>query len=282
MDDERRHVLERVASGELSPAEAAALLDALEAGAGGTQATATARRPEPGPNRIARVRIVRTLWPVEVTGDVSVREAVAEGPHLARRIDDVLVIEGEPDEQTIAGFWFSASWPGGHRHAGWPPVGPAWPGRASLRQAQRMVASWPWRPPAAWLRVRLNPDLPLEIEAQASSVRVREVRAPIRIEVQAGQVALEGCPGPLEVSVQAGIVNLRGRLAGGASRIHCEAGTVRVHLEHGSSVRVTAASTLGRVSLDDVPSPPPWTVGAGEGSLEIRNTMGSVRVTTAP
>ena len=272
--DERRRVLERVARGELTPAEAALLLDQLEAGAEGVT---TVRGPEP--DRAARVRIVRTFWPVEVSGDASVREAVAEGPHLARRIGDALVVEGEPDEGPAAGFWFMTPWPGGPGRVCWPPGAPTGP--ASLRWMQRMAALWP--PPAgAWLRLRLNPDLPLEVETQVGSVRVRDLRAPVRLQLQAGRAALEGCSGPLAVEVQAGAVSLRGRLSRGTSRVRCEAGTVRVHLEPGSSLRVTAASTLGRVSLDGAETAPPWTIGAGEGELDIRTTMGSVWVTTVP
>jgi hypothetical protein len=271
--DERRRVLERVARGELTPAEAALLLDQLEAGAEGVT---TVRGPEP--DRAARVRIVRTFWPVEVSGDASVREAVAEGPHLVRRIGDALVVEGEPDEGPAAGFWFTTPWPGGPGRIRWPPGAPSGP--ASLRWMQRMAALWP--PAGAWLRLRLNPDLPLEVETQVGSVRVRDLRAPVRLQLQAGRAALEGCSGPLAVEVQAGAVSLRGRLSRGTSRVRCEAGTVRVHLEPGSSLRVTAASTLGRVSLDGAETAPPWTIGAGEGELDIRTTMGSVWVTTVP
>ncbi len=276
MDDQRRQVLQRVADGELSPAEAAALLDELDAQARATKATAAAWGSRPGSDRAARIRIVRTLWSVEAVGDPSVREAVAEGPHLARRVDDILLIEGELDEQVITGFWFASPWPGRHRSAGWRFQGPVWsvPG-----PGPRMA--WPWpRTPATSLRVRLNPELPLEVETQAGNVRVRDVRAPVQLIVQAGRVAIEGCPGPLEVSVQAGTVQVHGRLAQGTSRLRCEAGAVQVHLERGSSLQVTAASTLGRVTFDDTETPPPWTVGAGEGRLEAHTTIGSVRITT--
>jgi len=129
------------------------------------------------------------------------------------------------------------------------------------------------------LRVRVNPDLPLEVESQAGKLTIRGVHAPIRAEVQAGSTDIVDFRGPLDLSVQAGSVRARGRLDHGASRIRCEAGGVRIRLERGSSVRVSARATLGKVQFDNDGSEP-WVIGGGEGTLDISATMGSVRVTT--
>jgi hypothetical protein len=250
MEEQRRDVLERVARGELSPAEGAALLDEMESARG---SALTAEAP---PDRAAMIRVVREFGLAEVIGDPGVREAVAEGPHVARREGDTLVIEGEDDSFGMPGFAFS--WRGRHR---------PWRGRR-----------WGFRDMAP-LRVRVNPDLPLEVEAQAGSLRIRGVRAPIRAEVQAGRTEIEGFESPLDLTVQAGSVRARGRLDQGTSRIRCEAGNVRLHLEQGSSVRVHARTSWGRIRFNDDQADGPWVIGAGAGTLDIDSSMGSVRVT---
>jgi hypothetical protein len=50
-------------------------------------------------------------------------------------------------------------------------------------------------------------------------------------------------------------------------------------LERGSSVRVTASSTLGKVVFDHDEARGPWVVGSGDATLDIETTMGAVRVT---
>jgi hypothetical protein len=243
MEEARREILKQVAAGELSPEEAARRLDELEA-----RGPVVVTTQIPG-ERATRIRVVRTAGWAEIVGDPSVQEAVAEGPHSARRDGDTLIIEGEEDSAELPGFRFS--WRRGY-HVRLGNVRP--------------------------LQVRVNPELPLEVEAQAGSLRVRGVRAPIRAEVQAGQTRIEGFASPLQLNVQAGSVRASGRLDHGSSRIKCEAGTVRVHLEPGSSVRVSARTTLGKISVDGRPERDGWLVGGGDGSLDIETTMGAVRV----
>src|SRR2546423_7207743 len=130
MQDERRAVLERVASGELSPAEAASLLEERETTPDEPAAAPEAdprdwardweRQPDwaqsspppppSGEGVAARIRVLRSLGTADIIGDPSVREAVAEGPHVARREGDTPVIEGQDDAHDIgAGFMFG--WP---------------------------------------------------------------------------------------------------------------------------------------------------------------------------
>lgn len=274
MEDERRAVLERVARGEVSPAEGAAMLDELDAKAPGAS-PADARDPrdwtadwpggeswaEPAPapsgERAARIRVVRAIGTADVIGDPTVTEAVAEGPHVARREGDTLVIEGNDGGFDMQGFIFT--WPRHHRpthyRRGFGPAG--------------MLP----------LRVRVNPDLPLEVDAQAGRLRIRGVHGPIQANVQAGSTDIVDFRSPFDLNVQAGSVNARGRLDHGTSRVRCDAGSVRVRLEPGSSVRVAARSTLGKVRFDgEDERHQPWVVGRGEGTLDIDATMGTVRV----
>jgi hypothetical protein len=276
MSDERRAVLERVARGELSPGEAAALLDRMEQEAAGAPSAPAegpsdwaadwSRDPEWAPpqmpppsaeGRAARIRVVGTLGTADIIGDPTVSEAMAEGPHVARRDGDTLVIEGQHDGFEMSDFAFGVR--GRHRP------------HPAHRNRFRMGDLHP-------LRVRVNPDLPLEIEAQAGRVRVRGVHAPIRGNVQAGSTDIVDFRSPLDLSVQAGSVSARGRLDHGASHVRCEAGSVRIRLERGSSVRVSARNTLGKVAFDDADPRQPWVIGGGEATLDIDTTMGAVRV----
>jgi len=111
------------------------------------------------------------------------------------------------------------------------------------------------------------------------------VRAPIRAEVQAGTTQIDGFTEPIDLDVQAGSVRASGRLTAGHSRIQCQAGKVTVNLEPESSVRISAKTGLGRISLPGnavyagVGDRTVTTqVGAGVASLAINSEMGSVQV----
>src|SRR5882672_6848386 len=113
MQDERRAVLERVARGEITPTEAASLLEAMESPSPQSPtdeadprdwARDWERQPDWGPSppppppqagegAATRIRVSRSIGSADIIGDPSVREAVAEGPHMARREGDTLVIE---------------------------------------------------------------------------------------------------------------------------------------------------------------------------------------------
>lgn len=245
MEDRRREILKRVAAGELSPDEAVALLDDSE---GGTSVAVTPTVPG---QRATRLRVLRTAGWTEIVGDPGVQEAVAEGPHVARRDGDTLIIQGEEDTAELPGFRFS--WRRGyHFHFG--DVRP--------------------------LRIRMNPDLPLEVEAQAGSLRVVDVKAPIRADVQAGQTRIEGFAAPLQLNARAGSVRASGRLDHGASHISCEAGSVKLVLDPGSSVRVNARTTLGSIHVDGRLEQGSWIIGDGQATLDVEASLGSVRVLT--
>jgi hypothetical protein len=275
MQDERRAVLERVARGELSPAEAASLLEEIETGQeperdprdwaadwGEPAGASEPQRPPqpPPPGGAVRIRVVRSVGTADVIGDPTVREAVADGPHVARREGDTLVIEGQDDWEMGPGFQFSWAESRHDRHVA----------RLRHRRAHR----WGDVPP---LRVRVNPDLPLDVDASAGKLRIHGMHGSIRANVQAGSLEISDFRSPFDLNVQAGSVTARGRLDQGAARINCEAGGVRIFLERGSSTRVTAHTTLGKVTFDgDARSP--WIIGGGEATLDISATLGSVRV----
>ena len=236
---DRREILSRVASGTLSPEDAAAQLDAIDAGE---------RQPQ---SSIRTVRVIRQLGSAEIVGDPSVRDAVAEGQHHARIEGDVMVFEGW-NTDVPGGFVFGFG---------------------------RNLAS-------GAVVVRMNPELGLDVQVQAGDCHVRGVQGPIRAKVQAGSATIDGFISPVDLTVQAGDLQATGRLDRGDSRVGCKAGSVRLHLERGSSVRIKARSALGDVELPGrgtrlgVAGTEEYVIGDGAGSLAIETTMGSVKVTT--
>jgi hypothetical protein len=134
----------------------------------------------------------------------------------------------------------------------------------------------------------MNPRLPLDADVQAGTLRIQGVRAPIRAEIQAGSTQIDGFTEPLDLDVQAGSVRASGKLTEGHSRIRCQAGKVSVELDPNSSVKITAKTGLGRISL---PGSAVYAgigdrtvttqVGEGAASLEISSEMGSVQVEVA-
>jgi len=186
-------------------------------------------------------------------------ETIEEGPHRARQDGDTLVIEHSSLDDESNTFTFG----GGRKVV------------LSGPDFQRRTMS-----------IRVNPDLPLFVSAQAGNVNVLGVRAAITGEVQAGNCRLDGFEGPLSINVQAGNVTASGRLQSGASKIRCEMGSAKVNLEKGSSVRISARATMGKVSVDGAPTTSMSsagasrvvTVGSGAATLDIECTMGSVKV----
>lgn len=243
----KRDILEQVAAGTLSPEEAAARLDELD----------RAGAPDETPAPATRIRVSRRVGGVVIIGDPRVGEAAAEGPHVARREGDALVIEGDelPDDRP----WFSIS----RRDLG--AVGEVW---ARLRQG---------------LTVRVNPALPIDVLTVAGNCRISGVTGPIRAEVSAGALLVTGLRGPVDLTVQTGSLRASGLLDSGASRIRCDAGTVHVRLDRGSSVRINARSGVGRLKLpgfDDrgIGGQHESVVGAGAATLDVDGGLGAVTV----
>jgi hypothetical protein len=269
--DARREILTAVAEGRMRPEEAAARLAGHHSTRGSEQAGSNGAHDD-GDRPILRVRVQGTFRQTRIVGDPGVREAVVDGPHSARREGDTLVIESE---QHLSGFSFQF----GHRarRGGFPfwlaDLGPDWwPGRESFT-------------------VRMRPDLPLAVDLTAGQVTVVGVRGPLRVNVTAGGAELRSVGGPLDIKVAAGSVRATGVLDQGASRIRCEAGSVKLHLDKGSSVRIRTKADLGRVVLPNITRPESgWlaggvteevTIGGGAATLDVEVAMGDVAVTSA-
>lgn len=261
MKDQKREILSEVAAGNITPEEAASRLEELDAETRkGSSAAPVGTLPTPLPDGpIKRVKVVSTIGTAEIIGDSSVASVVAEGTHRARQEGDTMIIEHAPFEESDH-FVFG-------RH-----------GRRyfinGLDVHDRRVT------------IRMNPDLPLTASIAAGSLRVRGCHSTIDAEVQAGSCKIEDFRAPLNVHVQAGSVSARGRMDSGESTIRCEMGSVKVNFTQGSSVRVSARSTLGRISAESEGSETVMlgeggkevTFGTGKGTLNIDTTMGSVKL----
>jgi hypothetical protein len=243
-EDSRRTILLRVADGTLLPDEAARLLSDLDGPAD------EAGAPPPPPDaRPERVRIAGDFGVTRVVADASIAEAVVEGPHRVRRDGTTLVIQSDPMFDDGRGFRFH-DW---------------------SRIRQRAVS------------VRVNPDLPLEIELAAGTLSVTGARAGVKAHVSAGNAAIDGIRGPLDLFVAAGNLRVSAVVTGDRNRVQCEAGNARVNLEPGSSVRVNARASLGRVRMPDgtgttgiMGDGRDYVVGAGEGRLDVETSFGNV------
>jgi hypothetical protein len=259
MKDLQREIVSQVAAGKITAEEGAARLESLgevDAPSPRESAAPASRAGTAAPDT-RRIKVVSQIGSAEIVGDPSVAFVVAEGPHRARQEGDTMVIDHAPFEENDH-FTFSR---GDRRIV------------VNGTELQRRK-----------LTVRMNPKLALFASVQAGSVRIEGVQGPIDGEVQAGNCQISGFRGPLNFVIQMGNLSASGRLDSGASSVRCEMGSVKINLEKGSSVRVTAHTTLGKVSIEgegthnvnlggkDV------TVGGGAGSLDCECTMGNVRV----
>jgi hypothetical protein len=258
--DLQREILNQVATGTISAHEGAARIEALEAGpvpaAEGRAPVGTAPSvPEP-----REVRVLANIALAEIVGDPSVAFVTADGPHRARQEGDTIVIDHHPlgDDDN---FSF---------------------GGDTLRRIAHRAFDLPHR----GLTIRMNPDLALTVSTKAGDVRVDGVHGPITAEVQAGSCTISDFRSPLNLVVQAGSLSATGRLDGGASKVRCQMGEVTIRLEKGSSVRISAHSTMGDVAIEGAAMVGAVAgsvgrvarVGAGAGTLDVDCTMGDVKV----
>ena len=317
-DAERRAILSQVAEGTLSPDEAAERLASLDRdkshdqpGGHGTSVKTAAggERGLPPGAPAARIRIVGSVRMVEIVGDVNVKEASVEGPHDARREGDLLIIEGEGPEVAWSqpGWRWNWNWAGNNeddeesegRPKDWYVGYKSGSGWSSGRSRQRVrVAGFPGaaafaesltgarqrRSPA--LKVRVNPNLPLEAGIKAGAMSITGVAGPITAEADAASLQIKGFTGPLDAKVNAGKLEATGIIAKGESRIECNAGKVDVRLDSGSSVKITARAELSRVNLPGAEtrsggllgSEHEAIIGGGAATLSMEVNVGSATV----
>jgi hypothetical protein len=271
MDTDLRSLLSRVASGDVSPDEAARLLDDLPADDLGPQtepaaSPAAPSGPKPAgrrPSALERVAIRSEGVRLTVLGDPDVAEAVVLGQHRITREGAILTI----DTGAAAVEGYSVSGPALPRWLAWLPTGAG---------GERVT-------------VRMNPALALSIDALGSLVEVRDVQAGLTASVSGAKFVALDVAGPLDVRAMTAHVLVRARLDAGESAVSSELSNIDVRLLPGSDVRVAVRSELGSATVsggphestrsDDLRMTADAVVGAGTGSLTVNARMGRAEVT---
>jgi hypothetical protein len=270
-------ILRKVAAGELTPEQALPLLDASGAAPGPSTdaddeppAWGTPDPPGTGSEvreTVTTVRVNASYRSVDVIGDPTVAQVAVTGQHAVRREGTVLTVvsqespfgSNEPGERGSAGFSFTDL-----------PRTLAW---AKAWTDQRLV-------------VRVNPELPIELDAAGASVTISGMEAGARLRLIAAAAKLERVRGPLDLDALSSSV--KGFAApNGRSRIACESSSVKLLLGAGSDVRIRARNRMGKVVLPDTvskgglvdPDVVEAVVGAGRGELSIDAVMSSVALT---
>jgi hypothetical protein len=307
MTDGLRSLLTDVAEGRVDPAEAARRLSGVDAPAGavptadpwagatadpdatapassggstgatGAAATSSTAASEPaageprlpsGSDPVDRVVVQASARPVRVVADPTVATLTVDGPHTVRRDGGTVRVE--------------------------VPVTPSSDGPGSYRYERKAGLSR-WISQATLLgvplTVRLNPDLPLEVEVMAGSVDITGLRSELTFSVTAGSLKATDCTGPVVGTVSAGSARLDVRPTSGRSHIRAESGSVDLRLQPGSDVRVTARAELGEVKIKALDGSSSTKVVQGDGAhevvlgsgtalVEVDVVMGSVKVRT--
>jgi hypothetical protein len=278
MSDELRDLLNRVAAGELSPEEAQAHLEqarAADAPAADTTGQPAAEAgatpvapPPPPPAPVHRISVRASAVRLVVVADATVDTAVADGPHRVSHDGDVLTIHSDL---------------GAGEYQAEPPRSAFTTWLTSVNRA------------GSTLRVRVNPELPLDVLNVAGSLELSGLRAPASVGVEAGSARLHDGSGQLSLSVASGSADVDWQFHGQSS-VSTDLGSARVAVQPGSDVSIHAEATLGLATIrladgttikassgpgrgSATPDQPPVVVGAGSGRLDVTSRLGSLTVT---
>jgi hypothetical protein len=250
-----RDLLARVASGDLDPTEAARLLDD-DPTAPTVDSAATAVD-----GAVASLTIHAGGVKLTVVADPTVDTVVVDGPHALRREGQALVLDA-PGE----GGWKTTPPP---RFLGWVPT--VWTGGRGEK-----------------VHVRVNPRIPLTVEAIACSVEVTGLRAALTLGGSATSVKVRDHEGALHGSMAMGSVAVVGTVSD-PSDLTCELGSLDVRLTARSDVTITATSELGEVKVsgpgklaqETSTSRQTLVVGHGANPFTVAVRLGSASVVVA-
>jgi hypothetical protein len=246
-----RDLLTQVAAGELDPGEAARLLDADPAAPTLDQRDDVRAEPP-----VSALAIHAGGVKLAVVADPTVDTAVADGPHALRREGSVLVLDAPGED----GFRTTPP----PRFLGWVPT--AWTGG----RGQKVL-------------VRVNPALPLTVEATACSVDVSGLRAALTLGGSASSVKVVDHVGALHGSLAMGSLSVVATVDA-PSDLACELGSLDVRLLPGSDVTVTATCDLGEVKLpgssgaEKAAARQTYVAGAGTHPFTVAVRLGSASV----
>lgn len=265
MSDDIRDILTKVANGELTPQEAEALLDSAKARAE-QPAQQPTQQPTEGPAEPADDRqpvrglVVRgTGVRLTILADPTVATAVAEGPHRVEHSGERLIIHSDLSQ-----------------------------GEYTTEAPRSAFMNWVSTVNRAGsaLRVRVNPQLPIEVLCIAGPLDLSGVRAVAAVGVEAGSAKLSGGSGPLALSVASGSADVDWQFTG-QSTVNVELGSARVVVAPGTDAVVTAEASLGSAQIrtsggvlkaSAAGGPQSVVVGDGSGRLTVSAKLGSAEV----
>jgi hypothetical protein len=212
---------------------------------------------EPAVSSARRVVVRAVGRRVKVIGEPSVTTVSVDGPHVVRRDGDTVSVNSEGElGASVDGFTLMRS--------------------RSLEDIRDTLFGL-----RRELAVRVNPSLEVEIEVTAGGLTVERVPNLSQVRVTAGSAKLVDSDGPLDMLVQAGSARVDMSPTKGRSRLRVESGSLDVRLGDRADVRVRTDAQLGKVvwhgprhqgAADEV------TVGSGSAVLDLEVVMGSVQV----
>jgi len=250
-------LLTRVAAGQIDPAEAARLLDEDASAPTLDQVERPLVATSPA---VTSITILAGGVKLVVVADPTVATAVAEGPHAARHDGSTLVIEAPRGD----GYQVQ----GRPKYLGWVPA--VWTGGRGEK-----------------VTVRVNPDLPLTVEASACSIEVTGLHSALTVKADAASVKVREHRGTLHGTARMCSVSIRGAITGESSFL-CEFGGLDLRLDAESDVVVHAVAEMGslklggdHVSQDASGMGMRGSTGNGAHSFDLTVRMGSVSVVAA-
>jgi hypothetical protein len=258
--DSLRDLLTRVAAGEIDAAEAARLLDEDPAAPTVDRASDLPASPS---GRVTAIMIKAGGVKLTVVADPTVDTLVADGPHTLRQDGPTLVLEAPG-----ADGWKTQPAP---KYLGWVPNVVWTAGRGEK------------------VHVRVNPALPLTVDATASAVEIVGTRSSLTLGGSASSVKVRDHVGSLHGTLSMGSAAVVGVL-NGPSDFSCELGSLDLRLDHGSDVTVTAFAEMGSLRFaggDDKPLSYDGTAsqtlvaGAGTHPFGVTVRMGSASIVVA-
>ena len=192
---------------------------------------------------------------VRVIGDAAVATVSATGPHVLRRTGRVLEVTSDGE------------------------VGPSF-GSFSIVRPPRSVEDLRTLATGKELVIKVNPNIPVDVEVTAGSLTTQNVPVLGKVRVTAGGANLEGVIEVSDALVQAGSATVRGDISQGRSRVRVESGSLTIQLGEKSNVAVKADTQLGRVSWpgEQAGSIDEYVVGNGAARLDIGVVMGHASV----
>lgn len=240
MDDRRRHILERVAAGEISPEEALALLG---------------QAPAPTTNRagsgIRRVVVEADLGALAIVTDDTVEDAVAVGAHELRRVDGEVRVTGPRDRSIISDGRLLP--PRGRRHALRVRMRPDLPLAVKLGAGTVHIEG-----------LKASAD----VEVDLGTVTLERVEQPFGIRVGSGSVSVSGLVSDGDSTINCDLGAITVRLES-QSNVRLTAAT--------DAGRITLPGTRNRPSIV-FGTTAEAVVGKGEANLDIRTHAGSISV----